>query len=74
MKTEDQVVSIYAGVNGYLDPLPVNKVKPFEEGLLRFVRDKHPEILEAIRSEKAISDATMPKLKAAVEAFAKSFA
>ena len=74
MKTEDQVVSIYAGVNGYLDPLPVNKVKPFEEGLLRFVRDKHPEILEAIRSEKAISDTTMPKLKAAVEAFAKSFA
>ena len=74
MKTEDQVVSIYAGVNGYLDPLPVNKVKPFEEGLLRFVRDKHPEILEAIRSEKAISDATMPKLKVAVEAFAKSFA
>jgi F-type H+-transporting ATPase subunit alpha len=73
MKTEDQVVVIYAGVNGYLDPLPVNKVKPFEEGLLRFVRDKHPEILEAIRSEKAISDVTMPKLKAAVEAFAKSF-
>ena len=45
MKTEEQVVSIYAGVNGYLDPLPVNKVKPFEEGLLRYVRDKarrHP--------------------------------
>ena len=74
MKTEDQVVSIYAGVNGYLDALPVTKVKPFEDGLLRFVRDKHPEILDAIRSEKAISDATMPKLKAAVEAFAKSFA
>ena len=74
MKTEEQVVSIYAGVNGYLDPLPVNKVKPFEEGLLRFVRDKHPEILDAIRTEKAISDANMPKLKAAVEAFAKSFA
>ena len=74
MKTEEQVVSIYAGVNGYLDPLPVNKVKPFEEGLLRFVRDKHADILEAIRTEKAISDANMPKLKAAVEAFAKSFA
>jgi F-type H+-transporting ATPase subunit alpha len=73
MKTEEQVVVIYAGVNGYLDPLPVNKVKPFEEGLLRYVRDKQPEILDAIRTEKAISDATMPKLKAAVEAFAKSF-
>jgi F-type H+-transporting ATPase subunit alpha len=74
MKMEEQVVSIYAGVNGYLDALPVTKVKGFEEGLLRFVRDKHAEILEAIRSEKAISDANMPKLKAAVDAFAKSFA
>jgi F-type H+-transporting ATPase subunit alpha len=74
MKTEEQVVSIYAGVNGYLDPLPVTKVKPFEEGLLRFVRDKHPELLDAIRTEKAISDANMPKLKSAVETFAKSFA
>ena len=74
MKTEEQVVSIYAGVNGYLDPLPVGKIKSFEEGLLRFMRDKHADVLEAIRTEKAISDATMPKLKAAVEAFAKSFA
>ena len=41
MKTEEQVVSIYAGVNGYLDTLPVDKVKAFEEGLLRNVRDKH---------------------------------
>jgi F-type H+-transporting ATPase subunit alpha len=74
LKTEEQVVSIYAGVNGYLDPLPVGKIKSFEEGLLRFVRDKHADILDAIRTEKAISDATMPKLKAAVETFAKSFA
>jgi F-type H+-transporting ATPase subunit alpha len=74
LKTEEQVVVIYAGVNGYLDALPVSKVRGFEEGLLRFVRDKHADILESIRSEKAISDATMPKLKAAVDAFAKSFA
>ena len=74
LKTEEQVVVIYAGVNGYLDPLPVAKVRAFEDGLLRFVRDKHADILDAIRTEKAISDATMPKLKAAVEAFAKSFA
>ncbi len=74
LKTEEQVVSIYAGVNGYLDPLPVNKVRAFEEGLLRFMRDKHADILESIRTEKAISDAVMPKLKAAVDAYAKSFA
>ena len=74
LKTEEQVAVIFAGVNGYLDKLAVNKVKPFEEGLLRYVRDKAADVLEAIRSEKSISDATMPKLKAAVDAFAKSFA
>jgi F-type H+-transporting ATPase subunit alpha len=74
LKMEEQVVSIYAGVNGYLDALPVAKIKSFEDGLLRTMRDKHADVLEAIRSEKAISDATMPKLKAAVDAFAKSFA
>ena len=74
LKMEEQVVSIYAGVNGYLDSLPVNKVRAFEDGLLRTMRDKHADVLDAIRTEKAISDATMPKLKAAVDAFAKSFA
>ena len=74
LKTEEQVVSIYAGVNGYLDNLPVSKVKAFEDGLLRTFRDKHKDVMESIRSEKAISDAMMPKLKAGVEAFAKSFA
>ena len=74
LKTEEQVVSIYAGVNGYLDPLPVNNVRGFEDGLLRFMRDKHADVLDAIRTEKAISDATMPKLKSAVETYAKSFA
>ncbi len=74
MKMEEQVVSIYAGVNGYLDKLAVARVKPFEEGLLRYVRDKAADVLEAIRTEKAISDKMMPKLKAAVDAFAKGFA
>ncbi|MEO9169489.1 MAG: F0F1 ATP synthase subunit alpha, partial [Aestuariivirga sp.] len=69
-----QVISIYAGVNGYLDAIPVNRVKAFEDGLLRTFHDKHKDVLEAIRSEKAISDATMPKLKAGVDAYAKSFA
>jgi F-type H+/Na+-transporting ATPase subunit alpha len=74
LKMEEQVVSIYAGVNGYLDNLPLNKVKSFEDGLLRAMRETHAPVLEAIRSEKAISDKMMPLLKGAVEAFAKSFA
>jgi F-type H+/Na+-transporting ATPase subunit alpha len=74
LKMEEQVVSIYSGVNGYLDALPVAKIKSFEEGLLRTMREKHADVMDSIRTEKAISDATMAKLKGAVEAFAKSFA
>jgi F-type H+/Na+-transporting ATPase subunit alpha len=74
LKMEEQVVSIYSGVNGYLDAIPVNKIKSFEDGLLRTMKEKHADVMEAIRSEKAISDKTMPMLKAAVDAFAKSFA
>ena len=74
LKTEEQVVAIYAGVNGYLDTLPVNKVRDFEDGLLRLMRDKHADILDSIRTEKQITDATAPKLKAAVDSYAKAFA
>jgi F-type H+-transporting ATPase subunit alpha len=74
LKTEEQVVAIYAGVNGYLDALPVNKVRDFEDGLLRLMRDKHTDILDSIRTEKQITDAMAPKLKAAVDGYAKAFA
>jgi F-type H+-transporting ATPase subunit alpha len=65
---------IYAGVNGYLDPISVDRVRGFEEGLLTLARTKHGDILEDIRKSSDLSDATAAKLKAAVEAYAKSFA
>jgi F-type H+-transporting ATPase subunit alpha len=71
---EEQVVVIYAGVNGFLDPLPVDRVKAFENGLLTHIRAKHADILEAIRTSRDLGDDTAGKLKAAVESFAKSFA
>jgi F-type H+-transporting ATPase subunit alpha len=71
---EEQVVVIYAGVNGYLDPIPVNRVRAFEDGLLAAVRSRNPEILESIRTSRDLSDETAGKLKSAVESFAKSFA
>ena len=74
LKTEEQVVVIYAGVNGYLDALPVNKVRDFEDGLLRLVRENHADILDAIRTEKEISSTVGDKLKNVVAGFAKSFA
>ncbi|WP_181705012.1 F0F1 ATP synthase subunit alpha [Chthonobacter rhizosphaerae] len=74
LKTQEQVAVIFAGVNGYLDPLPVGKVRAFEEGLLRFLRDKHPGILDGIWAEKQITDDLKAKLKDAISAFAKTFA
>ncbi len=74
LKVEEQVVVLFAGTQGYLDPLPVEKVGEFEQGLLTYMREKHPEILETIRIEKELTDETTAKLREAVEAFAKAFA
>ncbi|WP_442755077.1 F0F1 ATP synthase subunit alpha [Methylocystis sp. JAN1] len=74
LKMEEQTCVIYAGVNGYLDPLPVNRVKAFEDGLLALLRSQHADILESIRSTKDLPGETEAKLKSVVETFAKSFA
>src|SRR5215208_6036854 len=49
LKMQEQVVVIYAGVNGYLDPLPVERVRAFEDGLLAALRSKNNDILEDVR-------------------------
>jgi F-type H+-transporting ATPase subunit alpha len=74
LKMEEQAVVIYAGVNGYLDPIPVERVRAFEEGLLNLVRTKNADILEDIRKTGDLTDATAGKLKAALDGYAKSFA
>ena len=50
LKMEEQTCVIYAGVNGYLDPLPVGRVRAFEDGLLALLRSQHGDILESIRT------------------------
>jgi F-type H+/Na+-transporting ATPase subunit alpha len=74
LKMEEQVVVIYAGVNGFLDPIPVNRVRAFEDGLLGTMRSKHAGILDTIRDSRDLDDATAGKLKAAVGDYAKTFA
>src|SRR6266481_3819557 len=74
LKMEEQVVVIYAGVNGYLDPIPVERARAFEEGLLGAMRTQHADILAAIRDSRDLDDATGAKLKAAVDEYAKTFA
>jgi F-type H+-transporting ATPase subunit alpha len=74
LKMEEQVVVIYAGVNGYLDAIPVNRVRAFEDGLLSLVRSKNPDILDDVRKTNDLTDATAAKLKSAVDGYAKTFA
>jgi len=73
LKTEEQVAVIFAGVNGYLDDLPVDKVGAFEAGLLTHMRGEGKAVLDAIRSEQKLTDEIEEKLKANIDAFAKSF-
>ncbi|CAN5225647.1 F0F1 ATP synthase subunit alpha [soil metagenome] len=74
LKMEEQVVVIYAGVNGYLDGIPVAKVRAFEDGLLSLLRGKHVDILNAIRDSKDLLDDSAGKLKSVVEGYTKTFA
>ena len=74
LQAEEQVVVIYAGVNGYLDDLPVASVGRFEQELLSHVHVKESDMLSTIRTEKALSDDTEAKLKSVIEGFAAKFA
>jgi len=73
MPVEEQVVVLYAGVNGYLDDLPLDAVRRFEKDFLRFMREKHKDILEDIKTKKEITEETEKKLKEALEEFKKEF-
>jgi len=73
MQMEEQVCVLYAGVNGYLDTLPVNRVKAFQDGLLNWLKSQHADLLSTIRTSKDLSDDSAKTLKGAVDSFAKSF-
>jgi F-type H+-transporting ATPase subunit alpha len=74
MPVEEQVVSIFAGTRGFLDGLQVSQVGKFEKAVLGEIKAKHPQVLEAIRTEREISKATDAKLTEILAAFAKTFA
>jgi len=73
LAVEEQVVSIFAGVRGYLDRIGVNDVTRFEQGLLSDMRARHADVLDAIRSQGALSPELEGKLKAILEDYAKAF-
>ncbi len=74
LKMEEQVAVIYAGVNGYLDPLPVDRVRAFESGLLTLLHNQHADLLTSIGKSGDLSDADDAKLKGVVDGYAKTFA
>ena len=72
MPVEQQVIVLFAGGNGYLDDVPVDRIRQFEKELLRFLASSHPGVGEAIRKDKAISPEIEKLLRGAIDEFKKS--
>ena len=70
---EEQVASIWAGGNGYLDDVPIEDVSRFETDFLDFLRRQQAGILTAIRESRDLPEETVTALKDAVEEFRKGF-
>ena len=70
---EEQVISIYSGVNGYLDKVSIENISKFETDLMNLIKSSHKDILKSIRDERALTDSTEEKLKKAIEEFLKTF-
>jgi F-type H+/Na+-transporting ATPase subunit alpha len=71
MRVEEQIVSLYAGTNGYLDPVPVNEVRRFEAELLEWFQSRHRDILDGIRDTGNIPD--KDAFEGAIKAFGEQF-
>jgi F-type H+-transporting ATPase subunit alpha len=71
MPVQEQVVSLYAGTNGYLDPVPVEDVHRFEQELLDWFRTRHADLLESIKSTGDIED--LAAFEAALKGFGDQF-
>ena len=71
LRMEQQVVIMYALVNGFIDDVPIAKVSEFEENLHKFIDSNNPEILQTIASEKNIVDSAA--LDACITEFKKGF-
>ncbi len=70
---EKQVMILYAAINGYIDDIPVDKVRAFETDFHRFMEANHPEIGETIAGEKELTPETEEKLKTAILEFKQGF-
>jgi F-type H+-transporting ATPase subunit alpha len=74
LPVERQIITIFAGTNGYFDTIPVNRVREFEKALLEHLDSAAPEIYREIREKKEITADAEKKLRGAIEAFKGTFA
>jgi F-type H+-transporting ATPase subunit alpha len=74
MTLEDQTIEIFAGTNGYADNVPLDKMRAWEEAMLAYMRNSHPEVRHSIANDKRISDETEKRLREALDAFTRTFA
>lgn len=70
---EKQVVSVYAGTQGFLEKIPVSDVKRFEKELIEYIDLKHSDLFENIKKEKALTDSIVEKLKNVLNEFLSKF-
>src|SRR5690606_10760282 len=73
LSVEKQVVTIFAGTQGYCDSLPVATLRTFEAELHKHLDDRHPQLLEAIRTKRELDKELTDKLVSVIEAFVKDF-
>jgi F-type H+-transporting ATPase subunit alpha len=66
---ETQVMIIYAVTNGFLDEVPVNRVREWERGFLEYAQAQFPQIADAIRRDRTLSKETEEDLKRAIGAY-----
>ncbi len=70
---EDQVIVLFAGTQGFLDDVPIEAVRKFEDEFLKFLRGTKEDVRTELREKKMIDDSLKAKLKAAIEEFKKGF-
>jgi F-type H+/Na+-transporting ATPase subunit alpha len=73
MVVEKQVLVIFAGTNGFVDSLPTASLGRYESELIKFIENKHADILTEIREKKVLSDDLKTRLKTALKKFGEKF-
>ena len=73
MPVENQVMMIYVGEKGYLDNLPLHRVKDFESGFYQFMKEKYPQVPRDIREKKELTEELETMLDQAAQEFKKNF-